>query len=372
MEKYKKISKVKEEVKRGTNQTVFLVEVEEGKSYTMIGNSHLKDTTLSLKARGLLDTLLSKPLDWKVIINALVNELPDGKSSIRSGLEELIEKGYVHRMQIRDVDGKFGDYQYKIFDIPVDLKDCLPNIEKPKSEDPKSDNQTLQSKYTTKTNTYKNAIPSGSNLCSENFLKGSQGEEREGVLTIDQAVSIVERYGIDNRNHKVQPRIEKAIGAGIKDFHDYMNFLKTRRKNPGQGLLAKMLGERKHIVAYLAENDLLDPDEKATCPVCDSVYMIQDRKCFACEATEKDMQNPYNYVKNNQEHLIRLTEGRYAISKYRSELEHHGQYFDDTEAYKEFNEEREFAGKRKDDRSNATVTEIDSMIEEATKHMTLN
>ncbi len=38
--------------------------VEKNKNYTVMANYHLKDTSLSLKAKGLLSLMLSLPDDW--------------------------------------------------------------------------------------------------------------------------------------------------------------------------------------------------------------------------------------------------------------------------------------------------------------------
>ena len=58
-------------------------------------HSLFKNKNLSLKARGLLTTMLSLPNEWDYTVNGLCTILKDGKSSIQSALRELEENGYL-------------------------------------------------------------------------------------------------------------------------------------------------------------------------------------------------------------------------------------------------------------------------------------
>lgn len=103
-------------------------------NYTTIDNNIFKNKNLSLKARGLLTTMLSLPNEWDYTVNGLCTILKDGKSSIQSALRELEENGYLVRVQTKDKSGKFSSSDYTLYEIPLD--------EKPLTENPSTDNPT--------------------------------------------------------------------------------------------------------------------------------------------------------------------------------------------------------------------------------------
>lgn len=87
--------------------------------FTIVPNKVLKDNSLSLKARGLLVTLLSLPDDWEFSENGLCKIFPkDGQTSIRSGLKELEKSGYLVRKRMRDKHGRIGKVEWTIYDLP--------------------------------------------------------------------------------------------------------------------------------------------------------------------------------------------------------------------------------------------------------------
>ena len=87
-------------------------------SYTSINNNVFKDKNLSLKAKGMLCTLLSLPDNWNFSEKGLCSLSCDSRTVIRSSLQELIDNGYLTREQTKDSNGKFGDMIYTIYDVP--------------------------------------------------------------------------------------------------------------------------------------------------------------------------------------------------------------------------------------------------------------
>ena len=87
--------------------------------FTVVDNFALRDDRLSLKARGLLVTMMSLPDNWKFSENGLCSILPkDGQASIRSGLKELEAAGYLTRTRTRDSCGRVSDVVWTICDKP--------------------------------------------------------------------------------------------------------------------------------------------------------------------------------------------------------------------------------------------------------------
>lgn len=92
--------------------------VEKNKNYTVMANYHLRDKSLSFRARGLLSTILSLPDDWDYSVNGLVTLAKDGYDSVKSALKELERNGYLVRTRARKGHGRLGSMIYTIYEEP--------------------------------------------------------------------------------------------------------------------------------------------------------------------------------------------------------------------------------------------------------------
>lgn len=110
--------------------------VERTRDYTVMSNYHLRDKSLSLKAKGLLSQMLSLPEDWDYTLAGLSFINRESKDAIRSAVNELEKAGYVQRRQTTDASGKFSVNEYIIHEFPV-LPE--PSLEEPSSEKPTTD-----------------------------------------------------------------------------------------------------------------------------------------------------------------------------------------------------------------------------------------
>lgn len=93
-----------------------IIRTHKNKNFTTMSNKHLKDDNLSWKAKGIFSYLLSLPNDWKLYKSELKNHATDGKSSTSSGIDELIEQGYIVKIQNRNDDGTFNGVEYHIYE----------------------------------------------------------------------------------------------------------------------------------------------------------------------------------------------------------------------------------------------------------------
>jgi len=87
-------------------------------SYGVTPNHVLKDKNLSLKAKGLFGYLQSKPDGWVFSVERISQESCDGKDSVRSGLQELENAGFLLRKAIKGEDGMFNGYDYELSENP--------------------------------------------------------------------------------------------------------------------------------------------------------------------------------------------------------------------------------------------------------------
>ena len=107
--------------------------VERNKGYTVMSNYHLRDKSLSLKAKGLLSQILSLPEDWDYTLSGLCYINRESKDAIRSAVNELERAGYIERHQTTDEGGKFSSNEYIIHEQPTSLP---PLLDKSLSENP--------------------------------------------------------------------------------------------------------------------------------------------------------------------------------------------------------------------------------------------
>ena len=114
--------------------------IEKTRNYTVMSNHHLRNTNLSLKAKGLLSLMLSLPENWDYTTKGLARICKDGVDSICAGVRELEEQGYVIRERVRNPNGQLGAIEYTILEQPRPLE-----REKPERENPVLDNPILGS-----------------------------------------------------------------------------------------------------------------------------------------------------------------------------------------------------------------------------------
>ena len=114
--------------------------VEKTRDYTVMSNHHLRDMSLSLKAKGLLSLMLSLPENWDYTMKGLSRICKDGIDSISGGIRELEEHGYLIRERVRGANGQLGSIEYTILEQP---KEPTPAQEKPIRENPVQANPTL-------------------------------------------------------------------------------------------------------------------------------------------------------------------------------------------------------------------------------------
>ena len=107
--------------------------IKKTKNYTVMSNHHLRNTNLSLKAKGLLSLMLSLPEEWDYTTKGLSVICKDGVDSITSTIKELEAAGYVVRERVRNEKRQLTTAEYTILEEPISV---LPEQEKPKQENP--------------------------------------------------------------------------------------------------------------------------------------------------------------------------------------------------------------------------------------------
>lgn len=161
--------------------------------YTHVNNEIFHDRELSYKAKGLFCQMLSLPDNWDFKEKSIKALATDGIRSVRSGLKELIDKGYLIREPIRE-GNLIVDWQYTLIDNPRNLR--FVKIENVNLENVKVQNVNpiKLNNNSTKNELNKNNI----NVCTH---KHKYGEYHHVLLDDNQYNHLKELYGDDLEGH---------------------------------------------------------------------------------------------------------------------------------------------------------------------------
>lgn len=119
----------------------------------MIPNHILNDQRLSLKAKGLISGLLSLRPDYDGLsVEHLAKIYKTGTTSIRSGVQELKDAGYLDIEQKHDTRGYYAGYEWRLRDHPKpsvlpESGTGSPSVENPNSDRPPTENQRPTKTY---------------------------------------------------------------------------------------------------------------------------------------------------------------------------------------------------------------------------------
>ena len=175
--------------------------------------------------------MLSLPDNWDFKENSIKALATDGISSVRSGLKELMNKGYLIREPIRE-GNLIVDWQYTLIDSPRNLENL--KIENLKIENLKIENLNpiKLNNNSTKNELNKNNI----NVCTH---KHKYGEYQHVLLTDKEHTHLLDLYGDSLDEHiKILDEYIETSGKKYKNHslviqkwvHD--EWMKRNKNNP--------------------------------------------------------------------------------------------------------------------------------------------
>ncbi len=184
------------------------------KQYTIINNHLLKNTDLSLKAKGLLCLMFSLPEDWNFSTKGLTSIVKDGERSVRSTLKELEDNRYLIRKPIHD-GAHIIDWEYQIFEAPYNQEGCNEDVQY-------QDVQNVHLRKSTQLNTNKSIKDK---LNTNKYKKESKKKEFEDILNKIEDEDIVNALGefINMRKAVKKPLTAHALDLNIKHLFELSN-----------------------------------------------------------------------------------------------------------------------------------------------------
>lgn len=124
-----------------------IIKVKKKSDYTAIRNATLRDKRLSFAARGLLAYLLSRPDDWKVSTQDLINQSSARRAAVHSILRELKAAGYMRRERTQGDGGKIV-WETVVYEKPCDERE--PCVGCPSMDEPSMGEPSTVNRHTTK------------------------------------------------------------------------------------------------------------------------------------------------------------------------------------------------------------------------------
>lgn len=195
-----------------------IIKIHKQKNFTTISNRPLNDPNLSMKARGIWATLLSKPDDWQVYVSQLVKTCKDGKASIYSGLKELKEAGYIEHVFIRDEAGKMIRGEYIVYEDPIDVKTPVDSEPEPYTENRDTVNRDtenpplLNTDVKINTDDDKTAPPQDQ---TEAVVQESKKRPSSPSFSENETIKILTTLMTLVPEQFQKPSVEKTIGRGL-------------------------------------------------------------------------------------------------------------------------------------------------------------
>lgn len=231
-------------------------------NFTTVSNGFINDPGLSAKAKGILLYLLSKPDGWETRVEDIVAHMADGIDSIKSGIRELSNAGYMQRSRVHAKNGRFASLQTFVFEAP------LPKVENPPM-DTKS-GKTINGKPRNRKNPQ-----------SENPLLLNTNDQ----VNTDQKVKTEEECGTDAPRHlsgssiesnEAEPTSTTPPVSGIPQPLDSPREVQRVGGDKSSAAAQKARSKRKRLTAETVYPKLLDRDsfEKAWVWYCNKCQEV--------------------------------------------------------------------------------------------------
>lgn len=177
--------------------------------YMMMDKHMIYDEGISWKAKGILAYFLSRPDNWTFHEIEINKHSRDGRHGTRSGITELIEKGYIKRIQERNENGKFQGYIYEVYERPFEEREN-PETDNRETEDPKSD------------------LPFSENPITDNPITGKPMSGNRTLLINDNSNNDSNNNDLNNNDFSKEGEEEKTLG-------DRGNTAEDKKADGGEG-----------------------------------------------------------------------------------------------------------------------------------------
>jgi len=278
--------------------------IEKNKNYTVLSNHHLRDTHLSLAAKGLLTIMLSLPDGWDYTERGLAKITGTGQSALRSCLKQLEDNHYLIRSRIRDENGRLKGTEYVIFEEPqinetADNTGSVPNCDFPNQVNPNVDNPTLENHPQSNTKLINTNITNTESIdpsVTDTAKDGTVDDSVQADLFAEYNLIIQENVNADLFAHELD-RLDRQMDTDEITVDEYDN--RFAEINPHT--LDQVIGYMVDIIASRSDTPIRINDRIIPCEVVRSKLLKVDhtamRNCIKqLNNNNYKIRNPKNYA----------------------------------------------------------------------------
>lgn len=201
--------------------------VSKDKNYTTINNTGLRDERLTWKAKGILAYILSLPDDWVFYMEEVAKHSKDGIASLKAGMKELKECGYVKRFPIKGEDGKIHRWETIIYEVPQvekPLVEILPVESLPVENLPVENRPLLSTNIPSTNNTNSPEKKSPRKNVSDGYSEDFENLWKAYPKKIDK------KQGYKSFNAAIKKHSFEVIMSGVKGYADHIKRNGTETK----------------------------------------------------------------------------------------------------------------------------------------------
>lgn len=226
----------------------FFRAVKRENPFVQVDKGFVNDPNITAKAKGILLYLLSKPDGWKIYEKDIVNHMKDGKDSIKSGIKELEEVGYITRERVRNKDGSFSGYNYTVYEV-------LPESPERKSRNGKTDNgKTDNGKPAHSNNNLSNNNLSNNESSDNEYIKDIVATDVDDIQNNKKSTTSKSSYKYDEQDMVLSKLLFKYIKqldpkAKEPNFESWSNTVRLMRERDN-----RTFDEIKDVIVW-CQND---------------------------------------------------------------------------------------------------------------------
>lgn len=287
-------------------------------NFTVVHNAYLNDRKLTLEARGLLTTMLSKPeftndgKPWNFSVRGLASELPDGKCKVQTAIDLLEEKGYLMRVSIRDNKGRYIDTEYIFSDEPMpeaieayrkklEMKASKSKMLKtnPNSISPNPENPCTENRDTDKLDT-DNPNPENSD---NNKIK-KEKEKKEKILSYQKSINQSIAKPAVERTERKNDRLMDGV---MDDYHTYTQIVKDNIEYDEYAEWIRLFGEQNGYMTVDELDELVGIIVRAICShkkedlICGQMFPREIIKSTLLKAKKPHIENVIEIIKKTDD-----------------------------------------------------------------------
>lgn len=190
--------------------------------YVMIDKRPLENEEMSWQAKGMLTYLLSKPANWNVCVEDLINRSKDGKTAVYATIKELEALGHIVKSAHRQ-DGRITKWIYDVFEEPEKANGAngatsrFSRSRKPSSRKPISRKSATSNNESNNNEDSKNEVDA---VASPEPLKVVSGSHQDFVDAY---------FKFYEKKVEIAPHLLESDYAGLKKIRRYL--IKAKKDN---------------------------------------------------------------------------------------------------------------------------------------------